>query len=143
MEPGTWSASITGRIVNTLAGGAKQIFRPGVIGTGSLNTVEGQPSIDLQLPVTDSLKQLLTATFNLCLVPVGADDPPPVGTATWGAATATNHTAGSVTLSKLIDGTTATGSYNLAYDVVRDGQHETGWAMDRTSKTRRALVVVT
>lgn len=53
MEPGTWSASITGRIVNTLAGGAKQIFRPGVIGTGSLNTVEGQPSIDLQLPVTD------------------------------------------------------------------------------------------
>jgi nitrous oxidase accessory protein NosD len=53
MEPGTWSASITGRIVNTLAGGAKQIFRPGVIGSGNLNTIEGQPSIDLQLPVTD------------------------------------------------------------------------------------------
>lgn len=53
MEPGTWSASITGRIVNTLADGTKQIFRPGVIGTGALNTIEGQPSIDLQLPVTD------------------------------------------------------------------------------------------
>jgi hypothetical protein len=53
MEPGTWSASITGRVVNTLAGGARQIFRAGPIGSGSLNTTEGQPSIDLQLPVTD------------------------------------------------------------------------------------------
>jgi hypothetical protein len=106
-------------------------------------TVTGGFSGAVTTDVTDSLKQLLTATFNICLVPVGNDDPPPVGTATWGAATATNHTAGSVTLSKLVDGTTATGSYNLAYDVVKDGQHETGWAMDRSAKTRRALVVVT
>lgn len=106
-------------------------------------TVTGGFTGAVTCDVVDSLKQLLSATFNLCLVPVGNDDPPPVGTAAWGAATATNHTAGSVTLSKLIDGTTATGSYNLAYDVVRDGQHETGWAVDRSAKTRRALVVVT
>jgi hypothetical protein len=106
-------------------------------------TVTGGFSGAVTCDVADSLKQLLTATFNICLVPVGNDDPPPVGTATWGAATATNHTAGSVTLSRLIDGTTATGNYNLAYDVVLDGQHETGWAMDRGAKTRRALVVVT
>jgi hypothetical protein len=106
-------------------------------------TVTGGFSGAVTCDVVDSLKQLLTATFNLCLVPVGNDDPPPVGTGTWGPATATNHTAGSVTLSRLIDGTTATGNYNLAYDVVRDGRHETEWAMDRTNRSRRALVVVT
>ena len=45
-------------------------------------TVTGGFSGAVSTDVTDSLKQLLTATFNLCLVPVGNDDPPPVGTAT-------------------------------------------------------------
>lgn len=53
MEPGTWTTTATGRIVNTLADGKKQIFRPGQIASGNLNVTEGQPSIDLELPVTD------------------------------------------------------------------------------------------
>lgn len=105
-------------------------------------TVTGGFTGSAVVDLTDSLKQLATATFRLALVPVGADDPPPVDSPTWVTATGT-QTTGSATMAIPVDGTTALGSYNLAYDVVQDGRHEANWAMDRTNRTRRALVVVT
>lgn len=70
-EPGSWTAVASGRIVNTLADGSKQIFRAGEIGSGTLNVTEGQPSLSIELPVTDDPDNLpqggeivLTVTFS-------------------------------------------------------------------------------
>ena len=105
-------------------------------------TVTGGFSGSAVIDLTDSLKQLATATFRLALVPVGSDDPPPVDSPTWVVATGT-QTTGTATMAIPVDGTQALGQYNLAYDVITDGRHEANWAMDRSVRGRRALVVVT
>ena len=105
-------------------------------------TVTGGFSGSVVLDLTDSLKQLDDATFRIALTDVGQDDPPPVDSPTWQTAGAT-QTAGAATVSIPIDGTTPLGAYNAALDVVRDGQHEVVWALDRSGSNRRALVVIT
>ena len=104
-------------------------------------TVTGGFTGAVVLDLTDSLKQLAFATFRVALTEVGQDDPPPVDSGTWKAATAT-QTAGSAVVSVPVDGTTAVGGYNAAIDVITDGRHEVVWAAERGTK-RRALVVVT
>lgn len=71
MEPGSWTATATARITNTLADGTHQVFRAGAIGSGTLNTSEGVPSLDFDLPVVDDPDNLpqggeivLKVTFN-------------------------------------------------------------------------------
>ena len=105
-------------------------------------TVTGGFSGSVVVDLTDSLQQLATSTFRLALCPVGQDDPPVVDSPTWKTATG-SQAAGAASVSALIDGTTAVGHYNIAYDIVTDGRHEAGWALDRSFKRRRALVVVT
>jgi hypothetical protein len=54
LEEGTWSAKSDVRIVNTLADGTKQVFLPGSLGGGQLNTIEGLgPSLSADLPIMD------------------------------------------------------------------------------------------
>lgn len=52
-EAGTWTADFTGRVTNTLSDGSKQVFRKGRIASGTLNTNEGAPSLDYDLPIVD------------------------------------------------------------------------------------------
>jgi hypothetical protein len=52
-EAGTWEASATGRITNTLADGTRQVFRAGKVGSGVLNVTDGLPSLDFDLPIVD------------------------------------------------------------------------------------------
>lgn len=52
-ESGTWEAVASARVVNTLADGSKQVFRPGKVGGGNLNVTDGTPSLDFQLPIVD------------------------------------------------------------------------------------------
>lgn len=104
-------------------------------------TVTGGFTGAVVLDVSDSLKQLSDVTFRIALCPVGQDDPPPIDSGTWKDAAAT-QTAGSATVSAVVDGTTATGGYNAAIDVVKDNNHEAVWAVEPGSQ-RRALVVIT
>lgn len=106
-------------------------------------TVTGGFSGTATVDLTDALKNLDDASFRLALTPVGQDDPPAINDEAWSAATVASRTAGSVALSLTVDDSTDLGYYNLAYDVVLDGRHEVAWAMDRTDRRRRALVVVT
>lgn len=53
MEAGTWSAVADERIINTLADGTRQVFRPGRVAAGNLNTSEGLPSLDVDIPIVD------------------------------------------------------------------------------------------
>lgn len=53
LEGGSWKATATGRITNTLSDGTKQVFRPGLVGSGTLNTTPGVPSLDFNLPIVD------------------------------------------------------------------------------------------
>jgi hypothetical protein len=103
-------------------------------------TVTGGFSSAVIVDVADRMKQLAGATFRAALVPVGQDDPPPVDSPTWKDATAT-QTAAAAVVSFPVDGTTATGNYNVAIDVVGGGRHENVWITDRRDK--RVLVVVT
>lgn len=104
-------------------------------------TVTGGFTGAVVLDLSDSLKQLTYATFRIALCPVGQDDPPPIDSPTWMTATAT-QTAGQATVSAVVDGTTTTGGYNAAVDVVKDNNHEAVWAVEPGSQ-RRALVVIT
>lgn len=105
-------------------------------------TVTGGFSGAVTFDITDTLKQLTYATFRVALTEVGQDDPPPVDSPSWLAATAT-QSAGSATVSALVEGITPVGNYNAVIDVVSDGRHEVTWALDRSNRNRRALVVVT
>ena len=96
----------------------------------------GTPTVD----ITDSLGQLMYASFLIALTPVGQDDPPPVGDPAWKVATAT-QSANKATVSVWVDNTQALGGYNVAVDVVTTDKHEAVWATDRNG--RRSLVVVT
>lgn len=106
-------------------------------------TVTGGFSGSVVVDLADSTKQLAYATFNMVLCPVGDDDPPPIGTPTWKTATASPQAAAAATLSMPIDGTTATGQYNIAVDIIADGRHEAVWVADRSNPDARALVVIT
>ena len=103
-------------------------------------TVTGGFSSAVVVDIADSLKQLGSASFRMVLVPVGQDDPPPVDSPTWTDAGAT-ASASTAAVSLAVNGTTATGNYNVAVDVVAGGQHEVVWICDRQG--RRVLVVVT
>lgn len=105
-------------------------------------TVTGGFSGSATVDLVDSLKQLTFATFKMALVPVGRDDPPAVGDATWKDAAAV-QSADKATVSLPVDTNQAVGNYNLAVDVILDGRHEAVWATDLGSSSQRALVVVT
>lgn len=106
-------------------------------------TVTGGFSGVVTVDLEDSLKQLAGASFRLSLAPVGQDDPPVSDSPLWRDATVQAQTAKAATASATIDATTATGYYNLSYDIVTGSRHEAGWVTDRRSPGRRALVVVT
>jgi len=106
-------------------------------------TVTGGFSGSVVVDLADSLRQLVGVTFRLGLAPVGQDDPPPVDSPTWSAATADPQTAAAATVSLVVDGTTATGHYNLAVDVIDGADHEVAWVMDSRNRRLRALVAVT
>lgn len=53
MEPGSWTADINGRITNTLSDGTRQVFKAGRFTSGPLNTLEGEPSLSVDLPIVD------------------------------------------------------------------------------------------
>lgn len=53
LETGTWSAKSDVRITNTLSDGKRQVFRPGSLGSGDLNTIEGNSSLSVDLPIID------------------------------------------------------------------------------------------
>ena len=106
-------------------------------------TVTGGFSGSVVIDLTDSTKQLAFATFRAVLVPAVEDDPPPIDSPTWEVATANPQTSSSATLSIPVDGTTATGHYNVAVDIVADGRHEAVWVADKKNPDARALVIVT
>lgn len=93
--------------------------------------------------VTDSLKQLGGCSFAMALTPVGQDDPPAIGSLAWVSVTPESASSSNAVVSLRVDSTQPVGFYNLVLDVIKDGQHQAEWVMDRRRPSRRALVVVT
>lgn len=102
-------------------------------------TVTGGFSSALTLDVVDRQKLLTGAGFRVALVPVGAEDPPPVDSPTWAEGTA-ELTAGTAAVSVPVEGNTAVGLYNVAVDVVAGGRHEIVWVTGR--RDARVLVEI-